>query len=360
MASFSHTNKGELEMRNIIVTTVSTVAVAGMMLAGATAPAVAQGKVYTLKVASFTPKRSATSRWFEKAKKDLAAQSNGRLKLEIFYGSAMGPMPRHYDLARKGVADLAFFQHGVTRGRFPLTELTHSPYLVPPGAQGSIMATKIAADLKDKYLAKEHKGTKLIWIVYNRPSGVYETKKPIKSVADLKGRRYRAPTPTDVAMLKALGALPIGMPATHMAESLQKGTIDGVVTDPMGVFSFKLGSLVNHYSNMFVSVISFGLVMNQKAYDNLPHDLQKLIDALGTKESAVRMATMSWSDFPAFTKYMGKQKINEVKISASANAEMRALGKKVMDGRIAAMEKKGLPARKVFNEMRALAAGYSK
>ena len=324
------------------------------------ASALGADKTHTLKVASFTPKKSATSRWFEKAKKDLAVKSGGRLKIEMFYGSSMGPMPRHYDLARTGVADMAFFQQGVTRGRFPLTELTHSPYLVPPGAKGSIMATKIAADLKDQYLAKEHKGTKLIWIVFNRPSGVYETKVPIRGVADLKGRRYRAPTPTDVAMLKALGALPIGMPATHMAENLQKGTIDGVVTDPMGIFSFKLGSLVKHYTPMFVSVISFGLVINQKSYDRLPGDLKKLIDGLGTKESAVAMATMSWSDFPVFTKYMKGLKLNKVPLSAAADKEMRVAAKKVMDIRIAAMEKKGLPAREVYNKMKALAAKYSK
>jgi TRAP-type C4-dicarboxylate transport system substrate-binding protein len=331
-----------------------------MLLGGTSAPVVAQGKTYTLKVASFTPKRSATSRWFEKTKKELAEKTDGKLVLEMFYGSSMGPMPRHYDLARTGVADLAFFQHGVTRGRFPLVELTHSPYLVPSGAAGSIMATKIAADLKDQYLAKEHKGTRLIWIVYNRPSGVYDSGKPITKLEDLRGRRYRAPTPTDVAVMKELGALPIGMPATHMAESLQKGTIDGVVTDPMGIFSFKLGTLVKNYTDMFNSVISFGLVINNKAYAGLPKKYQKLIDGLGTKESAVEMATMSWSDFPAFNKYMGGQKIQTVKMSASADREMRAVGQRVMDRRIGAMEKKGLPARKVYNEMRSLAAKYTK
>ena len=347
-------------MRNIVVTAAATIAVAGMVLGATSTPGIAQGKVYTLKVASFTPKRSATSRWFEKSKKELAAKTGGKLVLEMFYGSAMGPMPRHYDLARTGVADMSFFQHGVTRGRFPLVELTHSPYLVPSGAAGSIMATKLAADLKDKYFAKEHKGTKLIWIVYNRPSGVYDSGKPITKLEDLRGRRYRAPTPTDVAVMKALGALPIGMPATHMAENLQKGTIDGVVTDPMGVFAFKLGGMVKYYTPMFVSAISFGLAMNPKSYDKLPKKYQKLIDGLGTKESAVAMATMSWSDFPAFNKYMGAQKIQTVRMSASADKEMRAVGQKVMDDRIAAMEKKGLPARKVYNELRALAAKYKK
>jgi TRAP-type transport system periplasmic protein len=347
-------------MKNIIVSAAATFAIAGMLLGGATTPGFTQGKVYKLKVASFTPERSATSRWFEKTKMDLAAKTGGKLILEMFYGSSMGPMPRHYDLARTGVADMAFFQHGATRGRFPLVELTHSPYLVPSGSAGSIMATKIAADLKDKYFAKEHTGTRLIWIVFNRPSGVYDSGKAITKLEDLKGRRYRAPTPTDVAVMKALGALPIGMPATHMAESLEKGVIDGVVTDPMGIFSFKLGTLVKHYTDMFNSVISFGLVINNKSYANLPREYQKLIDGLGTKESAVAMATMSWSDFPAFTKYMGEQKIETAKMSAEADKEMRAIVKKVMDEEIAAMEKKGLPARKVYQEIQALAAKYRK
>jgi len=347
-------------MKKIIVSAAATFAIAGMLLGGTTTPSFAQGKVYKLKVALFTPKRAATSRWFEKTKEELAAKTSGKLILEMFYGSSMGPMPRHYDLTRTGVADMAFFQHGVTRGRFPLVELTHSPYLVPSGAAGSIMATKIAADLKDKYFAKEHKGTRLIWIVFNRPSGVYDSGKPITKLEDLRGRRYRAPTPTDVAVMKALGALPIGMPATHMAESLEKGVIDGVVTDPMGVFSFKLGTLVKHYTDMFNSVISFGLVINNKSYANLPREYRKLIDGLGNKESAVAMATMSWSDFPAFTKYMGEQKIQTVKMSAEADKKMRAVAAKVMDERITVMEKKGLPARKVYQEMQDLAAKYRK
>ncbi len=349
-------------MKSMALTVASLIAASGLIhpVTSASAQQVAQGKIYNLKVAIFTPERSATARWFAKSKKDLAAKTGGKLVLQLFHGASMGPMPRHYDLARTGVADMAFFQHGTTRGRFPLVELMHSPYIVPGGAAGSQMATRIAADLKDKYFAKEHKGTKLIWVVFNRPSGVYDAGKPIRSLEDLKGRRYRAPTPTDVAMLKALGALPIGMPANHMAESLQKGTIDGVVTDPMGVFSFKLGSLVKHYSDMFNSVISFGLVINNKSYAGLPKEYQALIDDLGTKESAVAMSKMSWSDFPAFVAYNKTMELKKVKVVPEADRKMREVAEKVVAERIAAMEKKGLPARKVYAEIKALAAKYSK
>ncbi len=338
---------------------VALAAAAAVLAAGG--HALAQSK-HTLKIALFSPEPSTASIWFKKAKAEAAEKSKGRLELQMFFGSSMGPMPRHYDLARKGVADMAFFQHGVTPGRFPLTELTHAPYLFPPGAKGAVVGAKVAGDLLPKYFQAEHEkaGTRAMWIVFNRPSGVYDSKKPIMSVADLNGRRYRAPTPTDVLMMKALGAAPIGMPATHMAESLQKGTIDGVVTDPMGIFAFKLGGLVQHYTPMFVSVISFGLAMNPKAYDKLPNDLKPLVDAMGTKEAGVAMATFAWGGDPkVFTKYMSGLKLNRVALPEAADKEMRALGEKIMGQRIAALEKKGLPARKVYDELKALSAKYS-
>ena len=88
------------------LTFASAIAVAGFVLPGPAAAA--DKKVYTLKCANFTSSQAATSRWFELKRKELAKKSNGRLIIQMFYGSSMGPMPRHYDLARTGVAD----QHG--------------------------------------------------------------------------------------------------------------------------------------------------------------------------------------------------------------------------------------------------------
>ena len=111
---------------------------------------------------------------------------------------------------------------------------------------------------------------------------------------------------------------------------------------------------------MFNSVISFGLVINSKSYAKLPPEYKKLIDSLGTKEAAVDMATKSWGKNAVLDGFMAKQKINNVKMTADAEKAMRAAAQKVVDGRIAAADKKGLPASKVYAEIKALAAKYSK
>lgn len=332
-----------------------------LLTSGLAVTGAAAKEVYNLKMATFTPEPAPDSAVLKQYAQEWEQKSNGRLKVKIFFGSAMGPMPRHHDLVRKGVADIAFFQHGVTPGRFPLTELMHLPYTVPAGVKGAEVGAMIMAALSKQYLAAEHKGTKVIWLATTRPAFIYDANKAIRTVADLAGRRYRAPTPTISTMLKSLGANPIGLPAPLMAESLQKGTIDGVITDPNGTYNFKLGGLVKHETQMFLAVLSFGLVMNQASYDKLPADLKKVIDdSVAGPERAASNARTAWGDSPAFAAYLKKANYDKISLSAADEKEMRGLAEKFTEQKLQELEKKGLPGREVYAKIMALSAKYSK
>ena len=322
-------------------------------------PAAAQ-QTFNFKLSNFAPEGSSVTRAFKAYVDEWKAKSNGRITLELFHGSSMGPMPRHYDLARTGVADFAFYQHGATPGRFPLTELTHMPYLWPEGAKGALVGARVASELYKDYLAREHTDTHNLYVVFNRPSGIYDANKPIRALADLKNRRYRAPTTTDVAMFKELGAVPIGVPAPGMAEALQKGTLDGVVTDEMGVFAFKLGDLVKNYTPMFTSAISFGLAMNKAAYEKLPADLRAIIDYESTTARAVWMVESSWGNVPEVDKYLTDSKIATVRLSSADDANMRKIADKIIEERIKEVAAKGLPAKEFYDKAKALSAKYAK
>jgi TRAP-type C4-dicarboxylate transport system substrate-binding protein len=330
-----------------------------VLAAPAANPAAAQEKTHTLKVAIFTPEPGSSSRWFKIKKEEVAKKSNGRLNIELFFGASMGPLPRHYDLTRTGVSDMSWFQHGATPGRFPLTELLHIPFMFPAGAKGAVVGAKVAGDLLPD-LRKEHDGTELLWIVNNRPSGIYDTGKPIRTLDDLRGRRYRTPTSADAAILKEVGGVPVGVPATEMAEQLQKGTINGAVTDPMGIYTFKLGNLVKYYSDTVRSAITFGTVINPKSRAALPEDLRKLIDGLGGKANGVLMAELTWNDFPHFTDYMKESNIETVRLSADADKRLRAASERFAKEKVDELEKKGLPAKKFYERAKALSAKYEK
>lgn len=318
-------------------------------------PAGAQ-QSHTLKLASFAPPGASSGMLFERYAKELKEKSGGRLILQNYHGASMGPMPRHFDLARTGVADLAYFQHGATPGRFPLTELLHLPYMV----RDSEMAVRIFFDLLKGPLGEEHKSVHVLWLTSSQTAGVFHASKPIRTIADLKGQRLRAPTTAVVGMLKSLGAVPIGVPANLMAESLQKGTLDGVITDSNGVFSFKLGNLVKYETPLFRAVLTFGLVMNQKSYDALPPDLRRLVDGIGGLDGAIRAAKSAWTENPLWVEYIKKEGVQHVDLPPQAEAELRKQADAYAQTRVAELEKKGLPAARVYAQMKELAVKYAK
>ncbi|HUQ24137.1 MAG TPA: TRAP transporter substrate-binding protein DctP, partial [Burkholderiales bacterium] len=234
-------------------------AVAALLLA---APAVHAQQKYEMKLAYFVGDQHAMSQWLIKWSEQLEKGSGGRIAVKRFPSAQMGPTPGHYDFARTGQADVSWFLHGGTPGRFPLTEIINLPFM----AGSAEIGTKVINDasLRAKYLDAEHKGIKVLMLFTHQPGGPHTTKKAIRNLEDFKGLRLRFASPTVRDLVQALGATPVGVPPTEISEQLQKGTIDGAFMDYGGVgIAFKLGGIVKHSTELYAYVTSFGLGMNE-------------------------------------------------------------------------------------------------
>ena len=146
----------------------------GMTVAAAFNANIASAQPIELKLAYFVGDQHAMSQWLIKWANGLEKDSGGRIVVKRFPGSQMGPMQQHYDLARTGQADVSWFLHGATPGRFPLTEISHLPYLVGSAEIG----TKVLNDpeLRAKYLDAEHRGVKVLLLLTHQPGNVHTTK----------------------------------------------------------------------------------------------------------------------------------------------------------------------------------------
>ena len=119
-------------------------------------------------------------------------------------------------------------------------------------------------NLRAKYLDAEHKGTKVLYLFTHQPGSVHTTKKALRSIDDFKGQRLRFSTPAIREFIAALGATPVGVPPTEVAEQLQKGTLDGAFTDYGGAgIAWKLGGICKHTTEMYCFVSSFAIVANE-------------------------------------------------------------------------------------------------
>lgn len=334
---------------------VAASAAAVLLLAGADS-AQAQQK-FEMKLAYFVGDQHAMSQWLIKWSEGLEKDSGGRITVKRFPNAQMGPTPQHYDFARTGQADVSWFLHGGTPGRFPLTEIVNLPFMVGSAEIGTKVLND--AELRSKYLDAEHRGIKLLMLLTHQPGGPHTTKKPIRTLDDFKGLRLRFASPTVRDLVAGLGATPVGVPPTEIAEQLQKGTIDGTFIDYGGAgIAFRLGGIVKYSTELYAYVTSFGVGMNEDFWNKLPADLKKLVmDSMTGKEKEVGEA---WDglDVPG-KKLLVDGGSEAIKLSAAENEKVRKIGAEVSEAKIKELQDKGLPARQVYDMMRALAAKHT-
>ena len=313
---------------------------------------------YEMKLAYFVGDQHAMSQWLIRWSEQLEKGSGGRLVVKRFPNAQMGPTPQHYDFARTGQADVSWFLHGGTPGRFPLTEIINLPFMVG----SSEIGTKVIndAELRAKYLDAEHKGLKVLLLFTHQPGGPHTTKKAIRSLDDFKGLRLRFASPTVRDLVGALGATPVGVPPTEISEQLSKGTIDGAFMDYGGVgIAFKLGGIVKYSTELYAYVTSFGLGMNEDFWAKLPPDLKKLVTETTTGKEAEVGRAWDALDVP------GKKAVVDgggeaIRFSPAEMDKVRKIGADVSEAKIKEYEAKGMPARAVYTMMRGLSDKHAK
>lgn len=290
-------------------------------LAGALAgvPALGQDKV-ELKYASFTPDFHPVMKWIHDSFDRIEKGSNGRIVVKRFGGAQMGPAPGHFDFARTGQADFAFFMHGGTPGRFALTELVNLPLLIGSAEIGAKVLND--PELKTKYLDPEHKGARVLVLMTHQPGQLHTTKKAVRTIDDMKGLRVRFASPAVRDFINALGGTAVGVPPTEMAEQLNKGTVDGAFTDYGGAGNaWKLGGIIKYTTEL------------GKVWDDIDEPDKKALTDGG---------------------------MTPIKLSAADNARMKRIAGELAETTVKTLEAKNPQARATYALMKSLADKHAK
>ena len=254
--------------------------VLALALAAAVAlPALAQE--VTLKVHHFWPSTAMgpstiLAPWCDR----IARDSGNRMKCQIYPSMQLGGTPPQLiDQVKDGVVDIVWTLPGYTAGRFPLMEVFELPFMT----NSAESASRAAWDYYEQFGQKEFPGIKALAVHVHDEGYVHTVRTPIRTLADFKGLKMRAPTRQTNRMLAALGATPVAMPLPALPEALSKGVIDGFLLPWEVIPSIKAHELVKYHSetdpqarSLYTAVFLLG--MNKARYDALPPDLRKVID----------------------------------------------------------------------------------
>jgi TRAP-type transport system periplasmic protein len=254
--------------------------VAAVSLGGAAITGFAQAAV-TLKFHTFMSPQSNVwltmhKPWMDKVEKE----SGGRIKFEAYSAMQLGGTPvQLYDQAKDGVVDVSWTLPGNTAGRFPRVEVFELPFMM----SNAEATSKAYWEYVQTMAADEFKDVQVLALQVHGPGVIHTADKAIKSVADLKGVKMRAPTRQVNKMLGFLGATPVGMPLPGIPDALSKGTISGCVIPWEVVPSVKVHELTKFHAEFnpaggSLYTTTFVMSMNKAKYNSLPPDLKKVID----------------------------------------------------------------------------------
>lgn len=322
----------------------------------------AQAQV-TLKLHHFLPPvANAHAKLLAPWAKKVEADSNGRIKIDIFPAMQLGGTPPQlFDQARDGVADIVWTLPGSTPGRFPSTEVFELPFVASKRGLTNALA---AQEFAEKYLKEEVKDVKLL-CYWAHDAGVIHANKPIATLEDMKGLKLRNPTRLAGEAIKALGAVSVGMPVPQVPESLAQRVIDGAVVPWEVVPAIKVHELVKYHTEIPASptfyTASFFLAMNPAKYAALPDDLKSVID----KNSGMAFADMAgkmWDAEAASVSDMVRKRAGNVIAAISDTEKQRWIKatEPVHAAWIEQMKAKGLDGAKMIADARALVAKHEK
>ena len=259
------------------------VALAHLLLAccGLITAATAAQSVTTLKVHHFLPTGSTTHAklivpWCAK----IEAESSGRLKCQIFPSMQLGgTAPQLYDQVRDGVADVVWTLPGYNAGRFPSMEVFELPFMISDAQS----ASRAAWQYYEKHGRSEFRDVRPLAVHVHDAGYLHTRDRPVRTLEDFRGMKLRAPTRQTNKLLAALGAAPVSMPVTGLADAMSKGVIDGALVPWEVVPAVKVQEVARFHTEtdpnmpaLYTAVFLFA--MNPKTYANLAPELKAVID----------------------------------------------------------------------------------
>src|SRR4029450_3643151 len=255
-------------------------ATAGVLFAAALAsgPALAQQKL-VLKATDVHPLGYPTVEAVVQMGKKLEAASGGRLSIQMYPSMQLGGEKEMIEQAQVGALAIARVSVGPMGPLVPELNVFNLPFMFRDDAH---MEHVIDGPIGDELLKKlsDHPTAGLIGLCWMNAGtrNVYNSKKPIKNIGDLKGLKIRMMgNPVFVDTMNALGGNGVAMGFDQLVNAMQTGVVDGAENNYPSYATGQHFRYAKYYSLTGHLMIPEILVFSKRTWQTLPPDDQALI-----------------------------------------------------------------------------------
>lgn len=287
---------------------------------------------------------AATVGAWEPWKKLVEEKTQGRVKVNLYHGAVLGASKSVLEDVRGGVYHVGYaaatYYYDTPYFNLLIGEL---PFAIPDARVGAKVmdefAKKYASGIFDK-LGVKNMG------VMTTDAYIMLSRKPIRSIDDVKNTRIRVPGKQWVQIIKDWGAVPTPMQPEDAYTALERGTIDTMYYSPSGSTGWKYNEVAPYVTLIRSPSIVMNLIMNKDFYNALPDDLKKMFDeelnpALIKlfSETYYKGANDSVAEMKAGFEKRGKGEV--IELSPDALAKFVAPTRHSWDGWVAEANKRG-------------------
>jgi TRAP-type transport system periplasmic protein len=194
--------------------------------------------------------------------------TEGRVKINML-PKAVGSPPQHWELARKGVADITWGNFTYEPERFKSMWFVELPMMGSNCEASSVALWRTHS----QFLASNDafKGVQMLGVGLLGGGQFHHPSKVIDTPDDLKGQKVRMGGPIQKRLLEELGAIPVEGPGTKAYELLQGGVIDASLHPIESVVNFRLDGILKNHTIIPGGLYdaSFFIVMNEGKFKGL-------------------------------------------------------------------------------------------
>src|SRR5271165_1133627 len=241
-----------------------------------------------LKASDVHPEGYPTVEAVENMGKKLAAATGGRLSIQMYASMQLGGEKEAIEQAQVGALQLARVSVGALGPVVDDLNVFNLPFLFRNTAHmEEVIDGPIGQELLDK--VTDNPNTHLVGLAWMDAGArnFYDTKKPIKSIDDLKALKIRVMgNPMFVQMMTALGGNGVAMGYDQVFSALQTGVVDGAENNPPSFYFDNHYQVAKFYTLTEHLIVPEMLVFSRPTWDTLSKDDQALIKKLAREAQA--------------------------------------------------------------------------
>jgi TRAP-type C4-dicarboxylate transport system substrate-binding protein len=291
------------------------------LLLALAAPTPAVAGTITLKYSDHDPPGGMRTDFVKKVwLAEIEKQTGGKVKIQDFIGGSLLSSKEILKGVGDNVAQMGFMYPGHYPGELPAYTIYKLFPRGPSKFKSMVWLYRKVQDQIPEFQADMKRANQMTLLYTAGLPGAFTSTKPLRSIDDLKGNKWRAGDKWGLRFLQNAGAVPVSVPWGDVYMAMQTRTIDGCFTNYDGLHLMKFDEVGQ---NLMVSKelwyqMPFIHNINLKTWDELPADVR---DGL-LKASRIAEEQFAQVYDEAFDKILATQKARKYKVAVMSKQDI--------------------------------------